>query len=164
MIRTPPRATRTDTLLPYTTLFRSFGTSALRFPPCTVDSVYRHLRPPCPRGCSAREKVPPIVICRPPTVGFPALQRDCLELRPRFAVPPLSIAECPYEEARQGRHHRRRRPDCLLAHFPCRQRLDAGSGSAGDPATARHSRRARKAQWHRSEEHTSELQSLMRIP
>src|SRR3546814_14789813 len=91
MIRTPPRATRTDTLLPYTTLFRSFGTSALRFPPCTVDSVYRHLRPPCPRGCSAREKVPPIVICRPPTVGFPALQRDCLELRPRFAVPPLSI-------------------------------------------------------------------------
>src|SRR3546814_16969490 len=79
-----------------------------------IYAVYRHLRPPCPRGCSAREKVPPIVICRPPTVGFPALQRDCLELRPRFAVPPLSIAECPYEEARQGRHQRRRRPDCLL--------------------------------------------------
>src|SRR3546814_2830052 len=30
MIRRPPRSTRTDTLFPYTTLFRSNGTTALR--------------------------------------------------------------------------------------------------------------------------------------
>src|SRR3546814_18874406 len=29
MIRRPPRSTRTDTLFPYTTLFRSFGISAI---------------------------------------------------------------------------------------------------------------------------------------
>src|SRR3546814_13494047 len=29
MIRRPPRSTRTDTLFPYTTLFRSYGTVAL---------------------------------------------------------------------------------------------------------------------------------------
>src|SRR3546814_11787766 len=29
MIRRPPKSTRTDTLLPYTTLFRSFGTTGL---------------------------------------------------------------------------------------------------------------------------------------
>src|SRR3546814_15102042 len=31
MIRRPPRSTRTDTLFPYTTLFRSSGTPSLRF-------------------------------------------------------------------------------------------------------------------------------------
>src|SRR3546814_17192124 len=31
MIRRPPRSTRTDTLFPYTTLFRSFSSSATRF-------------------------------------------------------------------------------------------------------------------------------------
>src|SRR3546814_14647152 len=31
MIRRPPRSTRTDTLFPYTTLFRSVGTSAALF-------------------------------------------------------------------------------------------------------------------------------------
>src|SRR3546814_9820609 len=33
MIRRPPRSTRTDTLFPYTTLFRSYRQSALRRPP-----------------------------------------------------------------------------------------------------------------------------------
>src|SRR3546814_2602994 len=32
MIRRPPRSTRTDTLFPYTTLFRSSSSSALRMP------------------------------------------------------------------------------------------------------------------------------------
>src|SRR3546814_5680851 len=36
MIRRPPRSTRTDTLFPYTTLFRSFGSRLVLFPdwPC----------------------------------------------------------------------------------------------------------------------------------
>src|SRR3546814_16525401 len=37
MIRRPPRSTRTDTLFPYTTLFRS-------------DAVYVHFAPPCDFG------------------------------------------------------------------------------------------------------------------
>src|SRR3546814_6334235 len=33
MIRRPPRSTRTDTLFPYTTLFRSFGARCVEFSP-----------------------------------------------------------------------------------------------------------------------------------
>src|SRR3546814_6349362 len=39
MIRRPPRSTRTDTLFPYTTLFRSLGSlenALLEFPGCAV--------------------------------------------------------------------------------------------------------------------------------
>src|SRR3546814_2496494 len=87
MIRRPPRSTRTDTLFPYTTLFRSKGVG-----------VERH-----ERGRAAGE------------CGFQAerLRQHAL-----------------YEEAGKGD----------LAHF--------------------HSRRLVQG---RSEEHTSELQSLMRI-
>src|SRR3546814_1378459 len=94
MIRRPPRSTRTDTLFPYTTLFRSGP----------VRSVRSRLLPP-PRGV---QEIPSIV--------GPAR---------RVAV------------GRQGRD-RNRRPgrdswDCLSYYVA------------------------------RSEEHTSELQSLMRI-
>src|SRR3546814_17156237 len=37
MIRRPPRSTRTDTLFPYTTLFRSWGSGPV--PPLTADSA-----------------------------------------------------------------------------------------------------------------------------
>src|SRR3546814_15601550 len=37
MIRRPPRSTRTDTLFPYTTLFRSRITRVLELPPLTAD-------------------------------------------------------------------------------------------------------------------------------
>src|SRR3546814_7644675 len=85
MIRRPPRSTRTDTLFPYTTLFRSYGTGE---PAGRVGGLQRH----------------------------PPDRRD-----PR-------AAEC----------DRR----------PCRAR--AGGADTGRPRL-------------RSEEHTSELQSLMRI-
>src|SRR3546814_15893656 len=38
MIRRPPRSTRTDTLFPYTTLFRSFAALAVVFPACSAYS------------------------------------------------------------------------------------------------------------------------------
>src|SRR3546814_7461314 len=38
MIRRPPRSTRTDTLFPYTTLFRSRETELLDEPTCVVDA------------------------------------------------------------------------------------------------------------------------------
>src|SRR3546814_9316661 len=44
MTRLPPRATRTDTLFPYTTLFRS--------PPCSTRTAFRHPRCRSP-GCRA---------------------------------------------------------------------------------------------------------------
>src|SRR3546814_4438732 len=37
MIRRPPRSTRTDTLFPYTTLFRSTARSSMRCSPSTAD-------------------------------------------------------------------------------------------------------------------------------
>src|SRR3546814_17102771 len=42
MIRRPPRSTRTDTLFPYTTLFRSLSTLAARLPDCVVFSDARN--------------------------------------------------------------------------------------------------------------------------
>src|SRR3546814_15643817 len=48
MIRRPPRSTRTDTLFPYTTLFRSAGRIAC--PRCEVDLVH----PRIDRGQHAR--------------------------------------------------------------------------------------------------------------
>src|SRR3546814_12962117 len=43
MIRPPPRSTRTDTLFPYTTLFRSVVTTGFR--PFTLDVSQLHLQP-----------------------------------------------------------------------------------------------------------------------
>src|SRR3546814_7603909 len=92
MIRRPPRSTRTDTLFPYTTLFRSGGGG-------TVD----HRR-------NVRRALP---LAPVPGGGIRPQQRD---------------------HAQAGR-----------------------GGSAGRPARPRRNLSAR------SEEHTSELQSLMRI-
>src|SRR3546814_7724640 len=92
MIRRPPRTTRTDTLFPYTTLFRSRGDRASR--------------PPRPRAEGAA--------------------RDC------------------------GRDRAALRPDLCRREAP--------------PPQARALSRPAEARLHqRSEEHTSELQSLMRI-
>src|SRR3546814_3131482 len=90
MIRRPPRATRTDTLFPYTTLFRSEANSSPR------ESA-------CPRLASDRKA--------------------------RAARPDLHHG-----------HGSRRVPRSAARQYPC----------AGPHPTAR------------SEEHTSELQSLMR--
>src|SRR3546814_7929073 len=45
MIRRPPRSTRTDTLFPYTTLFRSEPASGRAGPPAGTRSAWRGLRP-----------------------------------------------------------------------------------------------------------------------
>src|SRR3546814_1275989 len=89
MIRRPPRSTRTDTLFPYTTLFRSKLADALAF----------------------RDQA----------------RMSCQRPRAALALPP---ARCDRDEVRPGK----------------RQRKQVARGHAL-----------------RSEEHTSELQSLMRI-
>src|SRR3546814_6257852 len=48
MIRRPPRSTRTDTLFPYTTLFRSLGAGSVKYPTPTADrdqTVSRRFKP-----------------------------------------------------------------------------------------------------------------------
>src|SRR3546814_8411935 len=125
MIRRPPRSTRTDTLFPYTTLFRSQVPAAR----------------PTYRGTAAEHQ-----------------RRD--------GAPRRMVAN--------GAAARSRPPRTRLATRPCAARwLWGQSASAADPALARlpvsgRSRlSARHAAQHRhgtrSEEHTSELQSLMRI-
>src|SRR3546814_10725373 len=107
MIRRPPRSTRTDTLFPYTTLFRS-----------------RHI--PRPR-------------CRHWAALSPVLRAWPLQRRDQ---PGSQATERPSFQSRLGRS----RTDEWL-HPPRRQ--------AAEPAQDR--------LWLRSEEPTSELQSLMRI-
>src|SRR3546814_1087105 len=104
MIRRPPRSTRTDTLFPYTTLFRSAEVDVICFDtrfsyPCSVsDMVHKQYRR-----------------CRRP------IRRDSLALHDRRELYPR----------REHRH----------------------IAASSSPLAARD----------RSEEHTSELQSLMRI-
>src|SRR3546814_7878863 len=118
MIRRPPRSTRTDTLFPYTTLFRSNHRADDREPP------QRPAVAPDARLSPDRRRTAP---------G---------ELRRR-------LARC-----------RARRGEGLMHHH----HRDSGSGTAVDPAVRDELREnLRPARWRRSEEHTSELQSLMRI-
>src|SRR3546814_7856017 len=98
MLRRPPRSTRTDTLFPYPTLFRSWGLSALR----KVDGPHPN---PSPEG-------------EGPTRLLHAATRR---------------------------------------HF---SRIVSGHRAAPSMATGTSSS---PPSWSRSEEHTSELQSLMRI-
>src|SRR3546814_2453524 len=98
MLRRPPRSTRTDTLFPYTTLFRSQGMVREVRPRPRIRDDRRHLHRPGGReGALARQ-----------------------ELRPRNPI----LGDGRPDDGRSGRQ-----PDLS----------------------------------YRSEEHTSELQSLMRI-
>src|SRR3546814_4622814 len=105
MIRRPPRSTRTDTLFPYTTLFRS------RF---VLDVL----------TAAGRKEETGSRRCRRSVAGRWAVQHGSGTSRPRFTVTLTNTAP---------------------ANYP---------GICENAIT-----RAR----HRSEEHTSELQSLMRI-
>src|SRR3546814_2614062 len=102
MIRRPPRSTRTDTLFPYTTLFRSDGGNGSR------------------AGAGAAS-------LRQPRAAFPYDQSDAI-----FANDLRKIDVHALREERIGFYHR--------SQPPAVHRLQI-----------------------RSEEHTSELQSLMRI-
>src|SRR3546814_9826958 len=95
MIRRPPRSTRTDTLFPYTTLFRSRGTRRCRGHPAAPGRAGRH--PAAQVRAAARRQPRPVAL-------LPGTRR-------------AAVAACARRDARPGR----------------------------------------------SEEHTSELQSLMRI-
>src|SRR3546814_3835209 len=107
MIRPPPRSTRTDTLFPYTTLFRSVTMRGL-------------LAVATSRVAIGKERAGPLV-----PAGTAARCRERSMAQNIYDRPDFFAGYCRLERSRRG--------------------LD------GAP------------EWPRSEEHTSELQSLMRI-
>src|SRR3546814_7882855 len=124
MIRRPPRSTRTDTLFPYTTLFRSrrAGAGAGRLAPV------RPRRLPCRQADTGVLRLGGAQLRRAAAAGL---------LRPPRAV--AAAARDHHAHGRTGRAEA--------------QRLRVQDPGQHGPAAPRP----------RSEEHTSELQSLMRI-
>src|SRR3546814_3522707 len=120
MIRPPPRSTRTDTLVPYTTLFRSDVAGA---PP---DQAGENLAAPLRRGGAAA------------MFGEPRLM--AIDERAQIGQPLAAIR----------RHLGQSWPPCGRRAFA---EMEDRPDFAGHPVGA----------GQRSEEHTSELQSLMRI-
>src|SRR3546814_8883532 len=108
MIRRPPRSTRTDTLFPYTTLFRSTGSQDLSIERCFV-----------------------------PTHRIHGIRERFLGMSPGLEVNRATLYRIPL-------------PQLLfrVVSVPAIGALRSGLAALID---------------HRSEEHTSELQSLMRI-
>src|SRR3546814_10228935 len=123
MIRPPPRSTRTDTLFPYTTLFRS--TAPPTPPPCRSPRA-------TPTGSRSPTPATPLASTRAPRLPVRSAARSAPRTGSDF--PQLS---------REGLYPKGWGPPRLwvLATLPYR-----GSERPS-----------------RSEEHTSELQSLMRI-
>src|SRR3546814_7430082 len=125
MIRRPPRSTRTDTLFPYTTLFRSLLQTEARQAATGVFLAGRQARP-----------------CLLPSVP----QDECQELLQREAgevrrAKVLQLVQPPSDRAHHGICRERRKAP----------RRTSSSGDFRFFGTQR-----------RSEEHTYEIQSLMR--
>src|SRR3546814_4036026 len=120
MIRRPPRSTRTDTLLPYTTLFRSDGGRSGAVP----DTVQRLV---WAAACQPHSVHP---------VGGGHRPDDFRDQRDPAAGHPWRL-----------RHRRAIRSDVGLRHAGREHAHAAAMAGSGD----------------RSEEHTSELKSLMRL-
>src|SRR3546814_16879598 len=119
MIRRPPRSTRTDTLFPYTTLFRSPRLSrALSLP----SRPRERLRGPCHRLRGAGRLSPPH------QRSGAGDRRELPPLRARLRADRLSRIgrggeHAAARRAHQGRHprvadHRRRPPERHLGHPP----------------------------------------------
>src|SRR3546814_6274730 len=121
MIRRPPRSTRTDTLFPYTTLFRSWLKRAQRPHACIPAwGLFAHSRANVCPGASGREQT-----------------GDCANAY-RWIAAAWNARTAP-----------------ILPDLQDRPWPDIGAVLLPEPDRA--------ARHRRSEEHTSELQSLMRI-
>src|SRR3546814_8125690 len=130
MIRRPPRSTRTDTLLPYTTLFRSGEARVRQRKELAGTQEARRSRQEDRRRRQA--------------------QGDLRRRAARAGLRP---------DARQ-----RAAPCVALVASGCGRHLDQGRERAARILVARRRARGRdRYRPQRSEEHTSELQSLMRI-
>src|SRR3546814_2757439 len=121
MIRRPPRSTRTDTLFPYTTLFRSRRRFFERQDGREADVGHLHDRAPFVAGLRCEQ-------CGQPILERPPLPRVHLRVEGGVAVEPRLFAQQRIE---------------LRLDRSDRDELAVGAG--------------------RSDEHTSELQSIMSI-
>src|SRR3546814_2918881 len=139
MIRRPPRSTLTDTLFPYTTLFRSPETTG---------------GPQGPETTAAGEESE-----RDLGTRIDAIRRGHRRRRPGRSGGGHPTAPA-FGRERQGDHRLRSR-EGLGSRRPHPLRRGAGAAGAerADPRLAGEGRAAER----RSEEHTYELQSLMRI-
>src|SRR3546814_12609184 len=90
MIRRPPRSTRTDTLFPYTTLFRS---DDLRHQPRPVDAVHRRQRDLAPRLFVAEQSLHHRL-----RIVEAAVDRDIVDVggEHRRHLAPLNIADAAF--------------------------------------------------------------------
>src|SRR3546814_4939364 len=143
MIRRPPRSTRTDTLFPYTTLFRSCRRAVLSFDAARRRTVLRQAQHKRVRGALRHyERAAQL---------HPTLQLRVEPDRMRGA------ARRQVDERHSLRHRQLPPPDrCGLAAV---ERDHPQVGQRRDKLR----KIVRLDLANRSEEHTSELQSLMRI-
>src|SRR3546814_4565300 len=100
MIRRPPRSTRTDTLFPYTTLFRSFATICAR-----------SMRP-CPKGSPFRNTAGTAMTCRSEehTSELQSLMRIsyavfCLKTKKQDNTPDPTLRTLYDQEKQHDLHH-----------------------------------------------------------
>src|SRR3546814_565823 len=176
MIRRPPRSTRTDTLFPYTTLFRSLQRRLLR----------RRPRRPAGRGQADREAADAAHCREGPLLlaggdhqgaGGPREQRQGDDASLQGAGPRLRAARrralrCRLGQARQRTHDQffqgapRLMVKAIRIHEPGGPEVlryeDVAVPTPG-PAEVLLQQKACGLNY-RSEEHTSELQSLMPTP
>src|SRR3546814_7561078 len=132
MIRRPPRSTRTDTLFPYTTLFRSAGAAPGALPfSAEIKCVLSRSVPPA-MNASAGRAARGLHSVRT-SGGWPAVSQSRIAHRAKIA---------------------RTRGRAVYSQSNASSGLRAGQIAAAIPSHVLHGL---------SEEHTSELQSLMLI-
>src|SRR3546814_1656398 len=154
MIRRPPRSTRTDTLFPYTTLFRSEVPAG----PHQADARREECIAKALDTLRRREKVAE----QADAVGTEAKPDHCrCEQRDgNRGSPAPGFGEALQRGQRDAARRKRQRDPCRQQHdakLPVGRKESRGKGR-GRGAIAR----GRAPEFPRSEEHTSELQSLMR--
>src|SRR3546814_2959566 len=144
MIRRPPRSTHTDTLFPYTTLFRSYQNSTSTFRQrLTTDSIAAYgeakydLTPELSATVGARY-----------TIERKKFGLNASTLSHEPGIPAFSIFIPEDFQIRPKKTWRRLTPKFVLQYEPSSNLLAYASYARG---------------FKRSEEHTSELQSLMHI-
>src|SRR3546814_2163466 len=158
MIRRPPRSTRTDTLFPYTTLFRARGAAARRRRKKSGSG-----RVPLPRAVALEllHHAGDLVVRQHPWRAQGLRQIVLLGQGLHFARQPERALQ-----VRAGGDHAVVGEQADAAAFQRRQRirreLRGAVGGVGRDADGRAAGGGDHVV-HRSEEHTSELQSLMRI-
>src|SRR3546814_575119 len=180
MIRPPPRTTRTDTLLPYTTLFRSHAQRGWFDPRPLLDEVLsQHVLPMSQRRLRTELRVPPSGLFGQRSqlrLALDNLVTNAIKHAPDGSVIEIAIAtpdnHCELAVRDHGRgvldEEKKRIFEPFIRGTELEERGIRGTGvglSIVCEVARAHGGEVEvlDARPGRSEEHTSELQSLMRI-